>query len=51
LLRLQGNSRPTIDCCINNAIINIEVLKTYAQAQGERRSSGRSAQARFDVAG
>jgi hypothetical protein len=41
----------TIDLCINNAIIDIEVLKTYAQTEGERGSSGGPAQARFGVAG
>jgi len=41
----------SIDLCIKNAIIDIEVLKTYAEAEGERRSSGGPAQARFGVAG
>ena len=40
-----------IDLCINNAIIDIEVLKTYAQAEGERRSSGGPAQTCFGVVG
>ena len=29
----------TIDLCINNAIMDNEVLKPYAQTEGERRSS------------
>jgi len=40
-----------IALCIKNAIIGIEVQKSYAQAEGERRSSGGPAQARFGVAG
>jgi hypothetical protein len=47
----QGGTMTFIDRCINNAIINIEVLKPYAQAEGERGSSGGPAQARFGVAG
>ena len=40
-----------IDSCINNAIIDIEVRKRYAQTEGERRSSGGPTQTSFGVAG
>jgi hypothetical protein len=40
-----------IDFCINNAIKNSEVQNSYAQTEGECRSSGRTAQARFGFAG
>jgi hypothetical protein len=37
----KGCSRTaTIDLCINHAITDIEVLKTYAQGEGKRRPGG-----------
>jgi uncharacterized MAPEG superfamily protein len=48
---MTGSILTFICFCINNAIIEIEVLSAYAQAKGERGSSRTPAQTGAGVAG